>query len=59
MVCCKEKGGKVQKHPCKDCHCCQFCSDSRCRVCLSGKKRKKQISIEEQIAIYERLNKEG
>ncbi len=25
------KGRK--KHPCKDCHSCQMCSDDRCAVC--------------------------
>ena len=58
MGCCKGKNGKEQKHPCKDCYSCQFCSDTRCRICLSGKKRKKQLSVEDQIALYEKLNKE-
>jgi hypothetical protein len=22
-----------RKHPCRDCHCCQMCSDDRCAVC--------------------------
>jgi hypothetical protein len=26
-----------KKHPCKDCFCCEFCSDDRCRVCRRGK----------------------
>lgn len=40
-----------KKHPCKDCHSCQWCADERCRlcrkrscedegVCESGKKHK-------------------
>ncbi|MGR3177420.1 MAG: hypothetical protein ACUZ8E_05135 [Candidatus Anammoxibacter sp.] len=58
MGCCKDKTGKEKKHPCKDCHCCQFCSDTRCRVCLSGTKRKKQMSVADQIALYEKLNRD-
>lgn len=57
-VCCN-KEIKAQKHPCKDCNSCQFCSDIRCRVCLTQKKQKKhkkQLSVEEQIALYEELN---
>ena len=23
----------LKKHPCKDCHSCQMCSDDRCAVC--------------------------
>ncbi len=26
-----------KKHNCKDCFCCQRCSDSRCRLCLNRK----------------------
>lgn len=27
----------LKKHPCKDCHACQVCSDDRCSVCLGEK----------------------
>jgi len=30
------------KHKCKDCFCCQWCSDSRCRLCLKSKGRSKK-----------------
>jgi len=46
-----------QKHPCPDCHHCQWCGDDRCRLCRqtsSGCRRK--LSMAEQIALYERLN---
>ncbi|MEW6712992.1 MAG: hypothetical protein AB1403_24445 [Candidatus Riflebacteria bacterium] len=26
-----------KKHPCKDCFNCLWCSDARCKICLSGK----------------------
>jgi len=46
-----------KKHPCPDCHHCQWCGDDRCRLCLrssSGCRRK--LSMAEQIVLYERLN---
>lgn len=30
-------GNKGKKHKCPDCHYCQWCSDDRCELCLSGK----------------------
>ncbi|NMC74111.1 MAG: hypothetical protein GYA56_07115 [Geobacteraceae bacterium] len=47
-----------KKHPCPDCRCCQWCSDSRCGVCLKrcpGARRK--LSLREQIELYESLNR--
>ena len=47
-----------KKHPCDDCHHCQWCGDDRCRLCLrspAGCRRK--LSIAEQIALYEQLNR--
>jgi hypothetical protein len=29
--------GGPKKHPCPDCHFCQWCSDNRCELCLEGK----------------------
>jgi hypothetical protein len=26
-----------KKHPCQDCHFCQWCSDNRCSLCLEAK----------------------
>ncbi|HNY64720.1 MAG TPA: hypothetical protein PKM41_04730 [Deltaproteobacteria bacterium] len=26
-----------KKHPCPDCHFCQWCSDNRCELCLQGR----------------------
>jgi len=25
--------GRPHKHPCRDCFCCQQCSDERCTIC--------------------------
>jgi len=33
LVCCLEES-KDKKHPCPDCKFCQWCSDSRCSLCL-------------------------
>jgi hypothetical protein len=27
--------GEARKHACPDCHCCQMCSEERCRTCRS------------------------
>jgi hypothetical protein len=46
-----------KKHPCSDCRFCQWCSDDRCRLCLECRRpKKKKLSMEEQIALYESLN---
>lgn len=50
-----------QKHPCKDCHFCQFCSDARCQSCRTGTDQVNDVSSEklsfrEQILLYERIN---
>ncbi|MEJ2199901.1 MAG: hypothetical protein P8X63_02640 [Desulfuromonadaceae bacterium] len=45
-----------KKHPCPDCKMCQWCSDDRCRLCLKSGCRKK-LSMAEQIALYEKLNR--
>lgn len=55
--CCGERGGK--KNPCPDCRCCQWCSDDRCRLCLAEKRPRRKLSLEEQIALYESVNKEN
>ena len=34
LVYVREEIGKKKKHPCKDCYCCQWCSDNRCEMCL-------------------------
>lgn len=48
-----------KKHACPDCHYCQWCSDARCRLCLRSEKGcRKKLSIAEQIALYEQINKE-
>jgi hypothetical protein len=48
-----------KKHPCPDCQFCQWCSDIRCAACLGkGKPRRKKLSIAEQIALYEKVNRE-
>jgi len=47
-----------KKHPCPDCRHCQWCGDDRCRLCRhapAGCRRK--LSMAEQIALYEQLNR--
>ncbi len=47
-----------KKHPCPDCRFCQWCSDDRCQLCLGHRKPcGKKLSLEEQIALYESLNR--
>jgi len=45
-----------KKHPCADCHHCQWCSEDRCRLCLKATCVKK-LSLAEQIELYEQLNR--
>jgi hypothetical protein len=46
------------RRPCPDCRFCQGCSQDRCRLCRSSKKTTlKKLSMAEQIALYERINK--
>jgi hypothetical protein len=45
-----------QKYPCKDCHSCQFCSESRCALCRKGAAREK-MTREEQILLYNTRNR--
>lgn len=48
-----------KKHPCPDCHHCQWCSDTRCSMCLrSGKGCRRKLSMAEQIELYEQVNRE-
>jgi len=48
----------AKKHPCPDCHFCQWCSDDRCRLCLGqGCPARKKLSLQEQIELYESLNR--
>jgi hypothetical protein len=47
-----------KKHPCPDCRLCQWCSDSRCSTCLrTDKPCRRKLSMAEQIALYEQLNR--
>lgn len=51
----------AKKHPCGDCHFCQFCSDSRCNACRGKDQRAmgpapRKLSICEQIRLYEEIN---
>ncbi|MDD2581850.1 MAG: hypothetical protein PHR66_07650 [Desulfuromonadaceae bacterium] len=50
-----------KKRPCPDCTCCQWCSDERCRICLNreGCRRRNKLSMTEQIALYDFLNRPG
>ena len=46
-----------KKHPCPDCKQCQWCSDDRCRLCLKAGTCRKKLSMAEQIALYEKINR--
>ncbi|MBT0654656.1 hypothetical protein [Geomobilimonas luticola] len=47
-----------KKHPCPDCTFCQWCSDDRCSLCLrQGCGRKRKLSLQEQIALYDAINR--
>jgi hypothetical protein len=48
----------LNKYPCPDCRMCQGCSESRCRSCRAGiaPNANRKLSIEEQIALFNRLN---
>lgn len=35
---------RAQKHPCPDCHTCQMCAESRCRVCRNRQQLHKKTS---------------
>ncbi|GAB7026847.1 hypothetical protein [Geotalea toluenoxydans] len=49
-----------KKHPCPDCHFCQWCSDDRCRMCRGkGCGGKRKLSVAEQIALYDALNQKS
>lgn len=62
--CGKSGNTHTRKHPCGDCHFCQFCSDDRCSACR-GKKSDSQgalcrkLSVKDQILLYERINAQG
>lgn len=45
-----------KKHPCPDCGFCQWCSDDRCRLCREVRCCRKQLSVQEQIELFERIN---
>lgn len=34
----EETDASTKKHNCPDCESCNHCADSRCRLCLKGKK---------------------
>jgi len=46
-----------KKHPCPDCQECQWCSDERCRLCLNKGRCRRRLSLDEQIALYEEVNR--
>lgn len=48
------------KHPCPDCTFCQWCSDDRCALCRRKDScGKKKLSVAEQIAQYEEINRKN
>lgn len=48
-----------KKHPCPDCEMCQWCSDDRCRLCLKRGSCRKRLSLAEQIALYDEINRKA
>jgi hypothetical protein len=46
-----------KKHPCPDCRHCQWCSDTRCSMCLRTEPCRRKLSMAEQIALYEKINR--
>ena len=55
---CRENPSTTKKHPCPDCQFCQWCGDDRCALCLrSGSCRQKKLSMAEQIALYDAINR--
>ena len=52
------KKGCRQKHPCVDCSFCQWCGDDRCRLCRAPGRPEEKPSLAEQIAAYNRRNRE-
>jgi hypothetical protein len=47
-----------KKHPCPDCRFCQECGEDRCRLCRGeGQKPRRKLSLAEQIALYEEINR--
>ncbi len=48
----------IRRRRCSDCLYCQLCSLNRCRLCWASKTKSHQkLSMAEQIALYDRLNK--
>jgi tRNA1Val (adenine37-N6)-methyltransferase len=46
-----------QKHPCPDCTFCQWCGDDRCALCLRKSGCRKALSLAEQIAQFDAMNR--
>ena len=53
----KAQADGPKKHSCADCDFCQMCSDSRCNACR-GAGKKSNMSQEEQIRLFEKINKD-
>ncbi|MFH1135885.1 MAG: hypothetical protein V1816_07345 [Pseudomonadota bacterium] len=47
-----------RKHRCGDCEFCQMCSEARCNVCRGASKGKKPLSVQEQIGLFEKVNRD-
>ncbi|MGL4370011.1 MAG: hypothetical protein ACRCUT_10135 [Spirochaetota bacterium] len=41
----EEQSCAQKKHPCSDCHSCQWCSDERCAMCRIKKAADQQCRI--------------
>ena len=52
--CCK---AGQKKHPCPDCHFCQFCAEIRCIACRR-KKQNPKLTTEQQIDRFEEINRD-
>lgn len=53
----REKPHPLKKHPCPDCSFCQWCGDDRCALCLRKTGSCRKLSVSEQIAFYESVNR--
>lgn len=60
MQCSLEAKGILKKKQCDDCKMCQDCSEARCRLCrkIKCQNTKRRLSFDEQIKLYNLINKE-
>ncbi len=52
-----EETNVKKKHACPDCTFCQWCGDDRCALCLRQGCGRRKLSLAEQIALYDAVNR--